>query len=235
MERGTVATNPVAVARKAKQAAGSSSITPASEVLTLAQNAPTDQERVLYEVAAWTGLRWGELRALRWGDVWFSDSVVYVNRNWPVHGTEGETKRGKPRAVPLWDQAAMPLAKLRDRPMFISDDDYVFVQETGEPLGYDWTIRRFKAARDAALLTSPRGGDEPLTFHDLRHTYGTLAAAIYKDLRQVQEYMGHASITTTEIYAHFVPRTDAASKGSAGLSAMLAPGVLASEEKFIEA
>ena len=84
-------------------------------------------------------------------------------------------------------------------------------------LGYDWTTRRFKAARDAAKLTSPRAGDEPLTFHDLRHSYGSLAAAIYKDLRQVQEYMGHASITTTEISAHFVPRTDAASKGSAGL------------------
>jgi len=39
----------------------------------------------------------------------------------------------------------------------------------------------------------------------------------------VQEYLGHASITTTEIYAHFVPRTDAATKGSAGLEAMLSP------------
>jgi hypothetical protein len=77
--------------------------------------------------------------------------------------------------------------------------------------------------RDAAKLTSPRAGDEPLTFHDLRHSYGTLAAAIYRDLRQVQAYMGHASITTTEIYAHFIPRTDAATRGSAGLSAMLTP------------
>jgi len=128
----------------------------------------------------------------------------------------------------------MPLAKLRDRPMFASDDDYVFCNEQGEPLGYDWTIRRFKAARDAAGLTSPRPGDEPLTFHDLRHTYRTLAAAIYKDLRQVQEYMGHASITTTEIYAHFVPRTDAASKGSAGLDAMLAPG-LARDGEIVKA
>jgi integrase len=116
--------------------------------------------------------------------------------------------------VPLWDQAAMPLAKMRDREHFTGDDDYAFCQETGEPLGYDWTIRRFKAARDAAKLTSPRAGDEPLTFHDLRHSYGTLAAAIYKDLRQVQEYMGHASITTIEIYAHFVTRTDAASKAA---------------------
>jgi integrase len=153
----------------------------------------------------------------------FSDSIVYVNRNWPIHGTEGETKSGKPRAVPLWDQAAMPLARLRDREHFTDDDDYVFCQDTGDALGYDWTTKRYRKARDAAKLTSPRAGDETLTFHDLRHSYGTLAAAIYKDLRQVQEYMGHASITTNEIYAHFIPRTDAATKGSAGLSAMLSP------------
>jgi hypothetical protein len=105
MERGHVATNPVAVARKAKQGRRKlGQYLQASEVLTLAANAPTPQEAVLYEVAAWTGLRWGELRALRWGDVRFSDSIVYVNRNWPVHGSEAETKSGKPRAVPLWDQ-----------------------------------------------------------------------------------------------------------------------------------
>jgi integrase len=195
----------------------------APEVMALAEKAPTKQERVLYAVAAWTGLRWGELRALRWGHVRFTASIVYVNRNWPVHGSEGETKSGKPRAVPLWDQTAMPLARLTEREHFTGDEDYVFVQETGDPLGYDWTTRRFKAARDAAKLTSPRAGDEPLTFHDLRHSCGALAAAIYKDLRQVQEHMGHASITTAEIDAHFVPRTDAASKGSAGLNAMLLP------------
>jgi integrase len=113
----------------------------------------------------------------------FADGYVYVCRNHPVHGVEGETKSGKPRSVPLWDQAAMPLARLRDREQFTDDDDYVFCQETGEALGYDWTIRRFKAARGAAKLTSPRAGDETLTFHDLRHSYGILAAAIYKDLR----------------------------------------------------
>jgi hypothetical protein len=44
---------------------------------------------------------------------------------------------------------------------------------------------------------------------------------IYKDLRKVQQFMGHASITTTEIYAHFLPAVEAASEGTVGLSAML--------------
>lgn len=93
MERGTVATNPVAVARRAKQGRRKlGQYLHASEVLTLAAKSPTEQERVLYEVAAWTGLRWGELRALRWGDVRFPDSYVYVCRNWPVHGSEGRRR-----------------------------------------------------------------------------------------------------------------------------------------------
>jgi integrase len=191
--------------------------------LALAEKAPTPQESVLYQVAAFTGLRWGELRALRWGDVRFSDGLVQVNRNWPVHGSEKDPKSHKLRSVPLWTQAAMPLARLATREHFTSDDDYVFVQETGDPLGYDWTTRRFKAARDAAKLTSPRAGSKTLTFHRLRHSYGTLAAAIYKDLRRVQQYMGHESLTTTEIYAHFIPQADAAAVGSAGLDAMLSP------------
>jgi hypothetical protein len=39
-------------------------------------------------------------------------------------------------------------------------------------------------------------------------------ASVYANLREVQEYMGHASVTTTELYAHFVPRLDAAARGA---------------------
>jgi len=67
----------------------------------------------------------------------FTDSIVDINRSWPVHGSDAETKSGKPRAVALWGQAAMPLARLRDREHMTGDDDFVFCQETGDPLGYD--------------------------------------------------------------------------------------------------
>jgi integrase len=69
--------------------------------------------------------------------------------------------------------------------------------------------------RRAAHVSRPHRSDaRTLTFHDLRHSYGTLAASIYANLREVQEYMGHASVTTTELYAHFVPRLDAAARGA---------------------
>jgi len=62
--------------------------------------------------------------------------------------------------------------------------------------------RRFYKALDAAEL--PR-----MRFHDLRHTFGTLGAAIWP-LHDLQVFMGHADVQTTMIYAHHVPRHDAA-------------------------
>ena len=41
--------------------------------------------------------------------------------------------------------------------------------------------------------------------HDLRHTFGTQMASQGVPLRKIQEWLGHASITTTEIYAQFAP------------------------------
>jgi integrase len=44
-----------------------------------------------------------------------------------------------------------------------------------------------------------------VTFHELRHTFGTQMAAAGAPLRAIQEWMGHADAKTTEIYAHYAP------------------------------
>ena len=59
---------------------------------------------------------------------------------------------------------------------------------------------------------------EPIRFHDLRHTFGTLAVQVFP-LSDVKAYMGHADIATTMIYVHHVPQVDAAEKLSAALRA----------------
>jgi integrase len=58
--------------------------------------------------------------------------------------------------------------------------------------------RRYKASLKAARID-----DHP--FHDLRHTFGTRMAASGVAPRTLQEWMGHASIKTTEIYSHYAP------------------------------
>jgi integrase len=67
--------------------------------------------------------------------------------------------------------------------------------------------RRYKKARDAAWL-------RPLRFHDLRHTFGSVAIRT-ADPRELQEWMGHSNFSTTQIYMHYRPRADAARRLSA--------------------
>jgi integrase len=50
-----------------------------------------------------------------------------------------------------------------------------------------------------------RAAAPDLTFHELRHTFGTQMAAAGAPLRAIQEWMGHADASTTEIYAHYAP------------------------------
>jgi integrase len=57
-----------------------------------------------------------------------------------------------------------------------------------------------------------------IRFHDLRHTFGTLAVQGFP-LTDVKAFMGHADISTTMIYVHHVPQHDAAEKLSAVLRA----------------
>jgi len=52
---------------------------------------------------------------------------------------------------------------------------------------------------------SARGGVREITFHELRHTFGTQMAAVGAPLRAIQEWMGHADYKTTSIYAHYAP------------------------------
>lgn len=161
-------------------------------------------------VAAYTGLRTGELRALRWRDVDFLAASVHVRRNMPAGGEEGAPKSGKPRSVPLADDAARALDGLSRREGFTGPNDRVFGREDGSMLGED----AFRDALYGALAAAgidrtgfpARGG---FTFHDLRHTFGTLAVQVFP-ISDVQVYMGHATIQTTMRYAHHVPRVDAA-------------------------
>jgi integrase len=160
-------------------------------------------------VAAYTGLRTGELRALRWRDIDFAAATVHVRRNKPAGGGEGMPKSGKLRSVPLMDDAAAALDGLSRRERFTGPDDRVFASPTGQMVGED-------AFRDALYEAMGEAGIDrrdfpagPFRFHDLRHVFGTLAVQVFP-LTDVRAYMGHADIATTMRYAHHVPKVDAA-------------------------
>jgi integrase len=178
------------------------------EVAAVARAAGNAQDAAIFTVAAFTGLRLGELRALRWRDVDFGKQTVIVRGSF-THGAQGPPKSGRIRSVPLIDQAARALDGLSRREHFTQPGDLVFCTVTGDTLD-DRTIRgAFYGALDAAGLSGKREGDDPMVFHDLRHTFGTLAVEAWP-LHDVQAYMGHADIQTTMIYVHHQPKVAAA-------------------------
>jgi len=82
-----------------------------------------------------TGLRQGELLALRWRDVDFAGHRVHVRRSWsPVAGQEKAPKSGKVRSVPLVPELVGPLNRLSRRKHFTADEDLVFCSQIGEHL-----------------------------------------------------------------------------------------------------
>jgi integrase len=156
-------------------------------------------EPALYLTAAMTGLRQGELLGLRWRDVDFSARRVRVVAPY-VRGEFNDPKsEGSGRSVPMAERVAGTLAALRDRSLYRMDSELVFAHpETGHPLDRSKLVRRFKGALQ-------RAETRKITFHELRHTFGTRMAAAGVPLRTIQYWMGHADAKTTQVYAHYQP------------------------------
>jgi integrase len=195
-------TNPVAAVEKhPHRSSGDIDVFSPEEVMALVRAASSEQDATIFLTAAFTGLRRGELLALRWRDVDFSGSVIRVRASYA--GAKVTTpKSGKVRSLPMAPSVASALARLGQRARFVGEDHLVFVGELGSYLDGSALRRRYAAALK-------RAGLRPLRFHDLRHTFGTRMIA-KADIRRVQEWMGHADVQTTMRYLHYAPRGDEA-------------------------
>jgi integrase len=186
------------------------------EVMALVRAAETEQDAAIFLTAAFTGLRRGEIVALRWRDVDFAGALIRVSASYS-EGHLTKPKSDKVRSVPMAPEAAAELARLSQRERWTGDDDLVFPGVTGGFLDGSALYRRYVAA-------TRRAGLRRLRFHDLRHTFGTTMASNPRvDMRRLQEWMGHADITTTLRYSHFRPRHDDAALVAEAFSLSAAP------------
>lgn len=169
------------------------------EVMLLAGAVASPQDAALFVTAAFSGLRRGELLALRWRQVDFDGSSVRVIESY-AHGQRTRTKSGHARTVPMVAQVHDALGALKQRAGRVGAGDLVFPGHDGGHLDGSALRRRYAAARE-------RAGLRPLRFHDLRHTFGSLAIN-YASIVQVQAWMGHADVHTTMRYLHHKSRAD---------------------------
>jgi integrase len=131
-----------------------------------------------------TGLRKGELLGLTWEQVDFARNVIALGRR---------TKSGKGRDVPINQAVYDALAPLRKA---AGGQD-----ATGRVWG---EIRKIDTAYNAALLRA-KVLDVDVNFHTLRHTFASHYVMRGGSLVKLQASLGHASIRTTQVYAHLAP------------------------------
>jgi integrase len=151
------------------------------------------------------GLRQEEILALRWQDFEFEENrkFIKVERRW-YRGTYDTPKGNRTRRVDMSAQLRGTLLRMRDRRLREAEakgkspNDLVFPgQSADKPLSRRSLVKKWL---DPVMK---RAKLEGFTFHDLRHTYGSLLLDAGAPLSYVSEQMGHASImVTANVYAH---------------------------------
>jgi len=147
--------------------------------------------RALYATAILAGLRLGELYCLRWDDIDLDRRQIAVRRSF-----KGPTKSGKPRHVPIQPQLRRILSTWK-RQCPETEEGLVFPNRKGKRRS------RYHDYGFAKHLTAAKC--RRIRFHDLRHTCAALYVMSGVPIRTVQKILGHASVTTTERYAHLAP------------------------------
>jgi integrase len=162
------------------------------------------QDMVMVLVMAMVGLRPGEAAALTWAQIDFAARSIRI-----VEGrTMGYTdvpKSGSGRTSPLPADVAHELRRLRHRGYRTGPKELVFVGRDGAHVDLGALGSRFDEAQDRAGISPFRD------LRQMRNTFGTICAAGGVPIRTIQQWLGHASITTTEIYTPFMPRDEDAS------------------------
>lgn len=205
------------------------------EVTTLADAMP-ERYRLPVYVAAYAGLRAGELWALRRRDVDPLHSRLTVERALKeVHSSSdeitdkglifGPTKTHASRQLTLPSFLATMLTEHLSRPSSggSAPDDLLFPSPTGRPVRHNLFYKRvFQPAVCIALPAAKHG----LRWHDLRHTCASLSLAVAPNLHVVKERLGHEDIRTTiNVYGHLLPSVDQALADGLGALYEQATGV----------
>jgi integrase len=207
IESGYLTRNPCTIRGAASDPVGEMRFATVAEVAAVADAIPP-RFRALVLVAAYTGLRWGELAGLRVKRVdLLHRHITVAEQLLEVRGrlAFGPPKTGAGlRTVTLPAVAAEALAEHLSTYAEPGPDGLVFPVERGGP------IRRSNFTRRVWIPATRAAAVEGLRFHDLRHTAATLAVAAGASTRELMVRMGHSSSAAALRYQHVMAGRDAA-------------------------
>lgn len=171
----------------------------------------TEEYKNLYITTLFTGMREGEVLGLTWDCVDFERGTITVNKQLQKEKIKGgkyylaETKTSKVRvltpaqyvmSILKEEQIRQKENRLKLGHMWDNSLNLVFTNTTGRYLAIVTVYKRFKKIVSEIGIPQAR-------FHDLRHTYATLALQEGDDIKTVQTALGHSTVSTTlDIYSH---------------------------------
>ena len=159
----------------------------ADEIEKLLSSLEGDWMQLPCALGIYQGLRRGEIRNLRGGDVDLDAMMLAV-------GTTGRTKNRKHRRIPI--HSSLPQYLPKPLP---GEDEWLASDENGCQRSANSITMAFRRRADAVGLGDVR-------FHDLRHTCASqMALSGDHTLYEISTFLGHSDIQTTQRYAHLLP------------------------------
>lgn len=180
-------------------------IVPVETALKLVDALPTPREKALWATAFFAGLRRGELAGLEWADVDLEARSITVRRSYDPGGRTMVSPKSKAGSRTLGFPALLTpfLAALEHR------EELVFgrPEDHSKPFVEKGITKRADEAWAAAGL-------DRLTLHECRHTYASLMIAANVNMKTIQTWIGHSSITVTlDLHGHLLPGSVAEALG----------------------
>lgn len=198
---GYIMRNPARVVKKPKPAKKHHTVLEPDELKKLLDSCPDPRDRVIIALAGLAGLRRGEVFGLTWDNVDFKRNLIRVRKQLQNGREEPLKTEAARRDVPM-----IPMLRglLVEWAAECGDLRYLFLNRFKKRMhAEDWCKTVFPRHLEAAAV--PR-----ITFHELRHTYGTIQAALGTPVVIIQKNMGHEDPSTTmRLYCHPTERQKA--------------------------
>ncbi len=202
IRNGWAANNPITSVRTSSERLKDPEyLTPEEFQALLAELAPRERTMVLLDGS--TGLRRGELIALRWSDVDLDSGTAYITKS-VYRNVEGNTKtRASKKPVPLPEQVVAELKTWKEASLYKSDEDFLFpsVEKNGtQPITPDMILKRHIRPVLERLKISKKIG-----WHSFRHGFSNLLRENKVEIKTIQDLLRHAnSRITMDIYQQTV-------------------------------
>ncbi len=210
MQEGLIRVNPALGCKLPPKKSQEMKVLTQNEVIHFLNQAKEEGYYELFLLELGTGMRRGEILALKWGDLNFITGELRIERQ--VNVIHGETIISVPKTKSSIRTVVLPLALLKILSEYKRnvESEWIFPS----PLDNSKT-RNPSAVRKRMQIILERAGCKKVRFHDLRHTFSVMALENGMDIKSLSAMLGHnSSATTIDIYSHItdIMRKQAAAK-----------------------